>query len=347
MKIHAIVTGAALLFSASTVFAQSAALDDAVEMWLNGPEAASLETLSDLARGGETGAQLLLGQIDRDVVPGGYSEFVASLDDVERDLLLRAGEPGESVNWLLSLSDPELADLGNAIFSYRVGRDPIGNALALQKNGEPAAAENVVWNTLNNGRFDLVNSIPEQNYGLSDAGFLQWIKKYMASPNKALTMNRLLDDPSPQKVMGLLAVKRLARVLNLNKYFSDEIDQFITILLGKGYDLPEDTNLVKLSADIEKIADLDGPLSIVERACKRWETEHIDYGCVIQALEIVNGYKTVMSIRTPSENVIPADEFLASERAVDIFENLVKSRSKYYKRPIRSSTLQRLLSGEG
>ncbi len=347
MKIQAIVTGAVLLLSASNVFAQNSAADGAVDSWLNGPEAASLETLSDLARGGNTDAQLLLGQIDRDVVPGGYSDFVAGLDDMERDLLLRSGDPGESANWLLSLTDPELAALGEAIFSYRVGRDPIGNALALQKYGEPAAAENVVWNTLNNGRFDLVNSIPAENYGLSDAGFLQWIKDYMASPNKALTMNRLLDDPSPQKVMGLLAVKRLARVLNLNKYFSDEINQFISIILGKGYDLPEDSNLVELSADIEKIAEVDGPLSIVERACKRWETNHIDYDCVIQSLEIVGGYKTLLAIRTPAENVISAEDFLASERAVDIFENLVKSRARYYKRPIRSTTLQQVLSGEG
>ncbi len=347
MKIQAIIATAALFFSASNVFAQSVTINEAVDAWLNGSDAASLEMLSDLAHSGNTDAQLLLGQIDRDVVPGGYSDFVVGLDYTERELLLRAGDLGKSVNWLLSLTDPELAALGEAIFGYRVGRDPIGNALALQKYGEPAAAENVIWNTVNNGRFDLLNTIPAENYGLLDSGFLQWITAYMANPNKALTVNRLLADPSPEKIMGLLAVKRLARVLNLNKHFSDEINQFIDIILGKGYDLPDDANLVDLSADIEKIAEVDAPLSIAVRACKRWETDHVDYECIIQSLEIVSGYKTLLSIRTPVENVIPAEDFLASEHVVDIFENLVKTRALYYKRPIRSSTLQRLLSGEG
>lgn len=347
MKIRVIITTVALFFSASNVVAQSATINEAVNNWLNGSDAASLGTLSDLARSGNTDAQLLLGQIDRDVVPGGYSDFVVGLDDAERAQLLRSGNPEESVNWLLSLTDPDMAALGEAIFGYRVGRDPIGNALALQRYGEPAAAENVIWNTINNGRFDLVNTIPAENYGLLNSGFLQWLTAYMANPNKALTMNRLLADPSPEKVMGLLAVKRLARVLNLNKYFSDEVNQFIDIILGKGYDLPEDADLVNLSADIEKIAEVDGPLNIVVRACKRWETDHVDYECIIQSLEIVSGYKTLLSIRTPVENVIPTEDFLAPERVVDIFENLVKSRAGYYKRPIRSSTLQRLLSTEG
>ncbi len=343
MRIHAIVTGAVLLLTAGSVSAQSTAFTKAANGWLNGDEVQNLQTLSDLAHKGDTDAQLVLGQIDRDTVPGGFSDYLANLPEADRDLLLRSGKPGETVNWLRNLSDPELAPLGEAIFYYRVGRDPIGNALALQKNGEYAAAEFLLWDTLNNGRFDLVNSIPADNYGLSNAGFLNWLKAYVAAPNKALTVNRLETDTSPKKIMGLLAVKRLSRVLGLNRYFSDQVNQLILVALGHGDDLPDDANLVELTSDIITIGADDQALNIVVRACDRWNGDSVDYDCIPQAIAIVGGYKTLLAIRTPAENAISSDAFFASNRPVEIFENLVKTRSHYYKRPIRSTSIATLL----
>ena len=74
MKMPAIVTSIVLLMSAITANAQSPAFTAAANGWLNGPEASNLEKLSGLANAGDTDAQILLGQIDRDTVPGGFSE---------------------------------------------------------------------------------------------------------------------------------------------------------------------------------------------------------------------------------------------------------------------------------
>lgn len=343
MKVLATISMIVSITVGSAAHSQDA-VSAAVETWLGGDEAQSLQTLSDAARTGNTDAQLLLGQIDRDTVPGGFSEYLINLSDDDRAFLLRSAAQGDDVNWLLTLSDPSLTALGEALFGYKVGRDPIGNALALQEVGEPIAAEFVLWNTVNNGRFDLVNSMPAENFGLSDAGFLQWIGAYVADPNKSLTISRIIRDQNPAKVPGLLALKRLARVLGLNQYFSPEVDEFLLVMLGRGYDLSEDTSLIQITQNISEIAEIDDPLSIVTRFCDKCSAGEVDYDCIIQALEIVNGYKTLLSIRTPVENVIPAGEYFTSDRPVAIFERLLASRAHYYPREIRSQCLMEFLS---
>ena len=337
MKIKVILASVVLLLSSQNVMAQqSAAFLAAADDWLNGPEVSSLENLSTLANSGDISAQILLGQIDRDTTPGGFSDYVASLSRAERNNLLRSDAVEGTKNWLLNLTDPSFDEMGHAIFDYRVNRDRMGDAIALQKNGEFVAAEYVVWETMIGGRFDMVNAMPSENYGLSNAGFLQWISAYLADSNKSITMKRLLEDPSLDKITGLLAVKRLSRVLGLDRYFSDETNQFITILKGQGYDLPEDSNLVRLNADFAEIAQTDGPLSLVARACNKCMADSVDYDCVVQALEIIGGYDVLMTIRTPAEYAISADAFYKSDRAVTIFENVLRTRSQYHRRPVRS-----------
>lgn len=346
MKIKAIAVGIFVVLCSGSVSAQNTAFDDAMNGWLNGPEASNLRALSELAAGGNTDAQMLLGQIDRDTPPGGYSDYLADMEHDKREALLRSGSVGNSTNWLLALSDPSLTSFGETVFGYRVSRDVVGNAVAMQKHEEVAAAEFILWDTLIGGRFDLVNAMSAENYGLSDAGFLQWITDYMGGENKAITMNRLLEDTSPSMISGLLSIKRLARILSLERNFSDKADQFITIMNGKGYDLPDDANLVNLNADIARIAETNPPLNLVVRACAKCTQETVDYNCIVQSMEIIGGYKELLLVRTPVEKVIPATSFIESERALTIFENMLRSRSDYHKRPIRSSCIADFLAKE-
>ncbi|MEE9452888.1 MAG: hypothetical protein V3V13_00705 [Paracoccaceae bacterium] len=339
MKILATLAGMSLLFLSSPALSQENDASQAVQDWLNGNEIESVQALSRAANTGDTDAQLLLGQIDRDTVAGGFSDYILGLSKAQRRELLRAPNDKGSINWLLALTDPELEDLGAAIFSYKIGREPIWNALSLQSTGEISAAEFVLWSTVNIGRFDLVNAMPSDSYGLSDAGFLKWVTTYVSGENKALTMNRFTKDTDPNKVMGLLAIKRLARVLSLNQYFSDEVDEFIMVIRGQGFDLPENVNLVSLNANMIKIAEVDGPLSIVSRFCAKCSEDKVDYDCMVQAMEITNGYETLLALRTPVENVISAEDYIHSERPVAIFAQLLKGRADYYSRPIRSSCI--------
>lgn len=344
MRINTIVASVLILFSANTAFAQSKEFTAAMNGWLNGPEASNLQALSELATSGDTEAQLFLGQIDRDTPAGGYSDYLVNIGRENREALLRSDTTDYTKNWLLNLSDASLAKYGEAIFGYRVSRDVIGNAIAMQEIGEVAAAEFVLWDTLIGGRFDLVNTMPSENYGLAKAGFLGWVSNYMGSENKAITMNRLLDDSSPDMISGLLSVKRLARVLGLGNYFSDKANQFIIVMKGQGYDLPDDANLVDLNANIRAIATHDAPLNLAVRACEKCTQDAVDYDCVIQSLEILGGYKVLLSIRTPIESILPNKTFIESERALSIFQNMLKSRSGYYARPIRSACVAEIIN---
>ncbi|WP_299666453.1 hypothetical protein [uncultured Ruegeria sp.] len=338
MRMLVILANVFLLHLSGAAAAQDEPYNSAVDTWLNGDEATGVQGLSEAASQGNSSAQMILGQIDRDTVPGGFSDYL--VNHPKRDELLRAHDPDKgTVSWLLALSDPNLKEAGEAIFGYRVGRQPISNALALQSFGEVEGAEYVLWNTLNNGRFDLINSMPADNYGLSDAGFLKWIEAYMARENKAITMRAFVEETNPKRVSGLLGLKRLARLLNLNQHFSDEANQFTTVMLGRGSDLSESVNLVLLNDNISRISETDSYLNIVKRYCESCEGDEVDYDCVVQALEIVGGYKTLMSIRTPVETLIDQDTFMSSNRPVETFSQLVNNMRRYYSREIRSSCI--------
>lgn len=344
MKLVGPLVGCILTVFAGAAVSQETSFSTASKNWLDGDEIASIKTLSVEANAGNTDAQLLLGQIDRDTVPGGFSDFLDGLSKKERRTLLRSPGQEASVNWLLTLSDPALEKLGAGIFNYKLGRKPISNALVLQSTGEFAAADYVLWTTINDGRFDLVNSMPSENHGLSNSAFLKWLGTYLGGENKAMTMNRFVNDTDPSKIMGLLAVKRLERLLSLKQYFSDDMNEFVTVITGKGSNLPENVDLVSLNANLSKIAEVDTQLDIVQRFCTKCSDGEIDYDCMVQAMEIVGGYKTLLAVRTPVENVIPVQDFITSERPVAIFSQLVKSRSRFYPRPIRSSCIAKHLA---
>lgn len=336
MKLKAGMFSALFVATASIASAQQASFDSAVSDWLGGDDETSLQALATEASNGNTSAQLLLGQIDRDTVPGGFSDFVLSLSDDQRDALLRSPSEEGTKNWLLALSDAQLKELGEIVFGYRATLDPLPVAIALQQNGEKQSAEYVLWNIFNNGRFDVANSIPAENYGLSETEFMSWMKAYLAGDNKAMTMSRFMKDQDPAKVKGLLIVKRLARLLNLEQNISDDVNDFITVVSGNGFDLPEDVNLVVLQQNLSTVAEIDAPLNIVKRLCERCEGDQVDYDCMIQTLEIITGYKKLLALRTPVERVVSPDDYFQSDRPVVTLIQLLKSSAQYYQRPIRS-----------
>lgn len=333
-----------LLFPVSLT-AQSANLQSSIQGWLSeGGDVSSLSKLADLARNGDSDAQMLLGQIDRDTIPGGYSEQLFSLSLQDRNNLLRSTKTTVSKNWLLDLSDQSLAEFGQTLFAYRTSRDLVGSALEMQRLNELASAQYLLWLTFDIGKFDQVNTMPTENYGLSDIDFMNWLRAYLGSANKALTINRFVADQSPGKVMGLLSIERLAGVLNLRQYFSIELEQLIDILRGRGDNLPHDANLVALNLSLLQLAQNDPTLGIVTKACAKCTDEEPDYDCIIQSLEMVGGYSSLLAIRTPVERVIPADAFLASNRPVAIYTNLIRSYSNYYQQPIRSACIASIIA---
>lgn len=332
------------LLAPFSLAAQDANFEASVQGWLiDESEVDSLTNISALANSGNTDAQLLLGQIDRDTIPGGYSRQLLALTLQERNALLRSTSTPMSKNWLLDLSDQNAAAFGQALFEYRTSRDMVAHAVKMQNLNEVAAAQYLLWSTFDTGHFDQVNAMPAENYGLASVDFMNWLRGYLSSTNKSLTINRFVADPTPGKVMGLLAIERLAGVLNLRQHFSLELNQLISILRGRGDSLPDDANLVALNLSLQQLAENDLALSIVTKACAKCTDEQYDYDCIIQSLEIVGGYSSLLAIRTPVERIIPADTFLASNRPVSIYTNLIRSYSDYYPQPIRSSCIASII----
>lgn len=333
------------LFAPFSLAAQDTNLQSAIQLWLTEEdEVNSLPALAALANSGNTDAQLLLGQIDRDTIPGGNSPGLVALSLQDRNSLLRSTRIAISQNWLLDLTDPNMAEFGRTLFEYRTTRDWVGNAVKMQQANENASAQYLLWLTFDIGKFDEVNAMPSENFGLADVDFMNWLRGYLSEPNKTLTINRFVADETPGKIMGLLSIERLAGILNLRQYFSVELKQLVTILRGRGDSLPEDANLVALNISLLQLAQNDATLSIVTNACAKCAEGNPDYDCIIQSLEMVGGYSSLLAIRTPVERIIPEDVYLASNRPVATYTNLIRAYSTYYRSPIRSSCIASILA---
>jgi hypothetical protein len=348
MKNNLAAAGLVWIATVGQSVAQEAAISDAVALWLSGDDRDGLPALAADAAQGDSTAQLILGQVDRDTIPGGFSEFLLSLGRKERAELLRAEAPnGGTDNWLLALTDEERSDLGLALFWYEANLDPIDAALDLQKVNEQSLAELVLWRTVNNGRLNLVQSMPAENFGLSEAAFLEWLRAYFADANKTINMSRFLADENTQKVAGLMALKRLERVLGLGGNFSVGLNEFIEVMRGNGDELAATADLVTLNATIQKVAEVDARIEVVDRMCSICPDSDQDYQCLIQTFEIIGGYGTLLALRTPAETAISSDVYLASDRAVTSLENLVRGLGPTDMTQVRSSCLASIMTDAG
>jgi hypothetical protein len=345
MKMNLIAAGMVWVSLIGAASAQQADMSDAVALWLSGDDARGLPALAADARNGDVTAQLILGQVDRDTIPGGDSDFLLSLTRQERAELLRFElEDGSTLNWLLALEGTEYEALGDAIFWYKANLDPIDAALKLQFTNETSMAEWVLWRTLNNGNFDLVQSLPADNGGLGQSGFMAWISDYVASDNRTISMSRFLADERPEKVPGLLALKRLERVLGLGGNFSVGLNELITVIIGRGNQLPPTADLVTLDASLTRLAEVDPRVAVVNSMCAVCPEVTSDYQCKIETFQIIGGYQTLLGLRSPAEAAVPADVYLASDRAITALTDLVRGRAPRDISRVQSVCLQSLIS---
>lgn len=287
-----------------------------IEAWLDGDDAQSLAALADLADEGDFTAQVFLGQLDRDIVPGGASSYLMSVDEETRDGLLRRSlDDRRTENWLLALSDADKQSFGLLLFGYRVGNSPIKKAVALRENGEISAADYLLWATLMDGSFQALEAIPDRNFGLADNNMIVWLKEALADQDRVLNPTTLLANENPEQLAGLLVLDRMSSLLRVSAGQTRTVDQLITILKGRGSDLPDTTDPVVLDNLLNDLAQKDPRLSLLADLCANCEDEVIDLDCIREALEVIGGYRTLMKLRTPSDNVIPAAVFYSSDRA--------------------------------
>ena len=173
------------------------------------------------------------------------------------------------------------------------------------------------------------------------------MRAYFAGENKTISMNRFIADQSADKVAGLLALNGLERVLGLDGSFSVGLNEFIAVVQGNGNKLGRTADLVTLNATLGRIAEVDPRIAIVDRMCSICPDSDQDYQCRIQTFEIIGGYEALLAVRTPAEATVPADVYLASDRAVTALTDLVRGRGSSDMSRVRSSCLISLLSEAG
>ena len=329
---------AACLGLGATAPALAQSLDQAIALWLDGDDETSLQMMADLADAGNTDAQLLLGQIDRDIVEGGASDYVVNLPVDARDDLLRNGEGNDSVSWLKTLSDPALAEHGEALFDYRVNLNSAVAADRLAQVGEMEAAQYMVWLTMERGRFDRLNELRATNSAALDVPLIAWMQGAVGSDG-VVSLARLERDLSPMTVAGLLVLDRLRVVLKTDYRITDEVEALISALRGRPFE-PGSVDLLRLRDDLIRLSEHDPRLGNLAALCASCEGEEIDPECIVESLKVIGDYRSLFRIRTPTEEVISEADFQSSARARDILQQLIVSRTDFYNPTLRSSCIR-------
>ena len=131
----------------------------AVAAWLDADDEVSLPALAQLAREGNTAAQILLGRIDQD--SSTFSPFLKSMPVKERRALLRAPGGKFPKSWLRTAA--ESSRLASALQNARFADQDRVSIIELISLGEIGLARMVAWRMYNQGLWnELVSAIPER-----------------------------------------------------------------------------------------------------------------------------------------------------------------------------------------
>lgn len=319
---------------------QEVSIDDAVAQWLEGDDENSLASLSRLAGAGDISARLLLGQIDRDIVEGGASDYVQNLKKVSRDQLLRKVLPdGGSVNWLRSLDEPAYTETGDILFHYRILSSSADAAGRLFDVDEFDAAEYMIWATMNTGRFDKIGDLGNANPDAVQGPLLEWLQAWLESDG-IVSMAQMERDETQVKIAGLLLLDRIQGILSTSYVITDEIDGLISVLKGRIDSTDEGGDSLVLRQNLIDISQSDPYLRNLTDLCSRCEGDRVDPECITEALRIIGGYRTLMRVRSPVQTVIPSEEFEVSPKASMILQQLIVSRSEAYAPALRSQCVR-------
>lgn len=131
-----------LAFAVSTLPASAASLDEAISAWLADDDQAALPALSNLAKRGDTDAQLLLGII----AARPHSPYVANLTRNDQKELLRAPGGLSGISWLKVAADTG-DELANALIAVQAPPFEASAIVSLLKLGEDDAAATTLVRT--------------------------------------------------------------------------------------------------------------------------------------------------------------------------------------------------------
>jgi len=192
----------------------------------------------------------------------------------------------------------------------------------------------LIWLTLQRGQFSALSNVQRQQSNLVDLPMLDWIRRSLIS-ERVITLETLVADNHAGAVKGVLLLDRVSTVLRESSAISDDLRETIRILNGRP---SADTNLAVPSVrqSLVLLAQHDPYLAQLTDLCDRCEEGNADFYCIAEALRIIDGYRSLMRVRTPVENVVPNAEFLQSPRAGQTLKQLIVSRSEFYREQVNS-----------
>lgn len=326
-----------VLASAGAIHAEpSSELKQHVVTWLAGNDAESLKHIAQLASGGDSDAQLFLGQIDKVQVATGMSPYLRGLSYQDRAKLLRKETADGHVNWLFAKDDASLQKLFFAQRLYLESPDIIAEMSDL---GEDSLAKNMLLTFMLRGRFDLVQTLSNRPE-LIQSGPVAWIGEQMSTGDRILNIAFIEQNNTPASVRGLLSYRSLARNLRLENRMANDLMAVVHVLEGNLEAAQEKSDLLSIDRGLKLLATSDASLGTLARFCATLDEG--DPFCLAEALSVLGGYNRLANLRTPSDQIVPQAEYLGSERAQQDLMQMVSEGLNRHAGELRSAALSSL-----
>ena len=327
-----------LLATAQPAGHDSPRLQTAIQAWLANEDQTALPALAELAAGGNTAAQILLGRIDRR--PRG--QWLANLPWKDRSSLMRAPNDGFGMSWLKIAAErgDELANLFQNAKSGPPTENDLTNLLAagelteaqilMRRLREPG--DNMNWPQ------NLEKLVERGELG-ADMRYARWYwLSYSGGQTEAEKQQKTrqyLDEfinSAPYNDPGVLSVvfrsADITNALNISFETAHQLQMFL--LTGLNTSEPHDNfdkeTLFAFGQILNRAAPTNRPLSPLRHLCQTHCEEELEI-CLAAGVATLQGYERLRNYASPTETLIPFETYATSARAIADLQTGVQKRS--------------------
>jgi len=317
---------AAAALAAFANIAAAASFDDALDAWLADNDYRALPALAELARGGDTDAQLLLGVI----AARPHSPYLANLPRSDLRALLRAPGGLSGASWL-----KVAADAGNlrakALIAVQTPPFVTSAITTLVTLGEDGAAATAMLRAATYRRTDPKADILNRAYP-ADMAYAATVLRLSASL-----------DANPSGEARLRQLERYAANAFLSRRPQTAPDRDISLRLFPGN--YSDTSALPAGEFLLKIAPVSRPANRLRAYCEAACPRAVAV-CAGDAVALLGGYDQIWRFGPPINALVSEDRYLASPRLHADMARHMKNRIEQWSLALQAAWSQKSCAAE-